>query len=134
MGDVGSGYLGFALGVLALWTVAEGWLTPWVWLILGGAFLADATVTLFRRARGGFRLVEAHRSHAYQRLSRHWGSHRSVTLGFVAISMLWLAPWAILATRWPSSGAACAFAALVPLFYLAAKLGAGRPGEIAGGG
>jgi Fuc2NAc and GlcNAc transferase len=134
MGDVGSGYLGYALGVLALWTVAEGWLTPWVWLILGGGFLADATVTLFRRARTGFRLVEAHRSHAYQRLSRHWGSHRSVTLGFVAISMLWLVPWAILATHWPSSGAACAFAALVPLFYLAAKLGAGRPGEIAGGG
>jgi Fuc2NAc and GlcNAc transferase len=130
MGDVGSGYLGFALGVLALWTVAEGWLTPWVWLILGGAFLADATVTLFRRARARVQLVEAHRSHAYQRLSRHWGSHRPVTLAFVAVNMLWLAPWATVATRWPSSGAACALAALAPLFFLAARLGAGRPGEI----
>lgn len=133
MGDVGSGYLGFALGVLALWTVTEGWLTLWVWLILGGAFLADATVTLFRRAKAQVRLVEAHRSHAYQRLSRHWGSHRSVTLAFVAVNVLWLAPWAIVATRWPSSGAVCALAALVPLFFLAARLGAGRPGEIGEG-
>lgn len=130
MGDVGSGYLGFALGVSALWTVVEGWLTPWVWLILGGAFLADATVTLVRRTRARVRLVEAHRSHAYQRLSRYWGSHRPVTLVFVAVNVVWLAPWAIVATLWPGSGAGCALAALAPLFFLAARLGAGRPGEI----
>ena len=133
MGDVGSGYLGFALGVLALWTVVEGWLTPWVWLILGGAFLADATVTLFVRAKARVPLVEAHRSHAYQRLSRHWGAHRPVTLAFIAINALWLAPWALVATRWPNSGATCALAALVPLFWAAMRLGAGRPGEIGAG-
>ena len=82
MGDAGSGYLGFALGAMALWTAVEGWLTVWVWLILGGAFLADATVTLLVRARAGLALATAHRSHAYQRLSRYWGSHRSVTLAF----------------------------------------------------
>jgi Fuc2NAc and GlcNAc transferase len=133
MGDVGSGYLGFALGVLALWTVAEGWLTPWVWLILGGAFLADATVTLFVRAKARVPLVDAHRSHAYQRLSRHWGAHRRVTLAYIAVNLLWLAPWAFVATRWPDSGAACAVAALVPLFWAAMRLGAGRPGEIGAG-
>lgn len=133
MGDVGSGYLGFSLCVLALWTVVEGWLTPWAWLILGGAFLADATVTLFRRVTAGVRLVEAHRSHAYQRLSRHWGSHQQVTMAFVAVNVLWLAPWAIVATRWPTSGAICALAALVPLFFLASRLGAGHPGEIGKG-
>jgi hypothetical protein len=69
MGDVGSGYLGYALGALAMWTVAEGWLTHWVWVILGGAFLADATVTLFVRARSRVAVAEAHRSTAYQRLS-----------------------------------------------------------------
>lgn len=130
MGDVGSGYLGFALGAMALWTVVEGRLTAWVWLILGGAFLADATVTLLVRAWRGVALAEAHRSHAYQRLSRCWGSHRWVTLAFVAVNLLWLAPWAFLAAARPHLGAACAVAALAPLFVLAARLGAGRPGEI----
>lgn len=130
MGDVGSGYLGYALGVLALWTVVEGWLTPWVWLILGGAFLADATVTLLVRARARVAVAEAHRSHAYQRLSRHWRGHRPVTLAFVGVNLLWLTPWAVVATCWPTSGAACAVAALAPLFVVATRLGAGLPGEI----
>jgi Fuc2NAc and GlcNAc transferase len=133
MGDVGSGYLGFSLGVLALWTVTERWLTPWVWLILGGAFLADATVTLLRRARDGVKVAEAHRSHAYQRLSRHWRAHRPVTLAYLAVDVLWLAPWAWVASRWPASGAACAVVALTPLFLAAARLGAGRSGEIGEG-
>ena len=130
MGDAGSGYLGYALGVLALWTVVEGWLTPWVWLILGGAFLADATVTLAVRAKARVSLAEAHRSHAYQRLSRHWRAHRPVTLAFTAVNVLWLGPWALAATCWPSGGCAFALVALVPLFVVAARLGAGRPGEI----
>jgi Fuc2NAc and GlcNAc transferase len=130
MGDVGSCYLGYALGALALWTVVEGWLTPWVWLILGGAFLADATVTLFVRARAKATLIKAHRSHAYQRLSRHWRGHLPVTLAFTAVNVLWLGPWAVVATRWSHYGAVCAVVALVPLFLIAVRLGAGLQGEI----
>jgi Fuc2NAc and GlcNAc transferase len=133
MGDVGSGYLGYALGALAIWTVAEGWLTPWVWVILGGAFLADATVTLFVRARSRMAVAEAHRSHAYQRLSRHLGSHRPVTLAFAAINVFWLGPWALVATQWPQYAAAFALVAVTPLFVAASRLGAGRDGEIAVG-
>jgi Fuc2NAc and GlcNAc transferase len=130
MGDVGSGYLGFALGTLAVWTVAEGWLTVWVWLILGGTFVADATVTLLVRALARVRVVEAHRSHAYQRLSRYWQKHLPVTLAFAAVNLAWLAPWAWCATRWPGRGALYAAIALGPLLLLAVLLGAGRPGEI----
>jgi Fuc2NAc and GlcNAc transferase len=133
MGDVGSGYLGYALGALAIWTVAEGWLTPWVWVILGGAFLADATVTLFVRARSRVAVTQAHRCHAYQRLSRHFGSHRAVTLAFVAINVVWLGPWALVAAHWPQYAAACAVVAVSPLFVAASRLGAGREGEIAVG-
>jgi Fuc2NAc and GlcNAc transferase len=133
MGDVGSGYLGYALGALAIWTVAEGWLTPWVWVILGGAFLADATVTLFVRARSRVAVTHAHRCHAYQRLSRHFGSHRAVTLAFFAINVFWLGPWALVATHWPQYAAACAVVAVSPLFVAASRLGAGREGEIAVG-
>jgi Fuc2NAc and GlcNAc transferase len=131
MGDVGSGYLGYALGVLALWTVVEGWLTPWVWLILGGAFLADATVTLFVRAKAKVPLVEAHRSHAYQRLSRLWCSHSRVTLVYVAVDLAWLAPWAWVAAVYPALGALASVVALLPLFVVVAVLGAGQPDEIA---
>jgi len=131
MGDVGSGYVGYALGALALWTVVEGLLTPWVWLILGGAFLADATTTLLVRARRREPLTEAHRSHAYQRLSRHWGGHRPVTLAYAAVNVLWLAPWSLVAVQSPARGSACATLALVPLFLAAWWLGAGRAGDIA---
>jgi len=130
MGDVGSGYLGFALGALALWTLIQGWLTPWVWLILGGAFLADATVTLAVRATARQSLAEAHRSHAYQRLSRHLKGHRPVTLSVLAVNLFWLGPLSLAATVWPRHGALIALVALAPLFLLAARLGAGRPGEI----
>lgn len=131
---IGSGYLGYALGAIALWTVVGGWLTPSVWRILGGAFLADATVTLFVHARIRVTLVEAHCSHAYQRLRRHWRSHRTVTLAIAAVGVLWLAPLGFVATRWPQCGASCAVVALVPLLVLAARLGEGRPGDIDEGG
>ena len=130
MGDVGSGYLGFSLGSLAIWTVVEGWLSVWVWLILGGAFLADATTALLVRARAGATLAKAHRSHAYQRLSRHWGSHLRVTVALLALNLVWLGPWAWLAAARPHWGAGCAAAALLPVFVLAARLGAGQAGEI----
>jgi len=130
MGDVGSGYLGYALGVLALWTVVEGWLTPWVWLILGGTFLADATVTLAVRALSRVSVATAHRSHAYQRLSRHWRSHRRVTLSFLFVNVVWLSPLAWIATKQPAFGMVASLIALTPLFFTAVRLGAGRPGEI----
>jgi Fuc2NAc and GlcNAc transferase len=102
-------------------------------LVLGGVFLADATVTLFVRARSRAAVTEAHRSHAYQRLSRQWGSHSPVTLACAGINVFWLGPWALVATYWPQYGAVCALVAVGPLFVIAAHLGAGREGEIAAG-
>ena len=129
MGDVGSGYLGYTLGVLALQTVSEGWLTPWVWLILGGSFLADATVTLIVRARNRVAIASAHRSHVYQRLARHWCSHRRVTMVFTLVNVFWLVPWALLAAMRPAMGMMATVAALAPLFAFAIRLGAGQPGD-----
>jgi len=130
MGDAGSGFLGFTLGAIAWATVVSGQLTVWVWLILIGAFFCDATVTLLRRWRRGERLYTAHRSHAYQRMSRRFGSHQKVTLGFLAINLLWLAPLAWVAVRWPSYGAALTLVAWTPLAAFAWRLGAGLPGEL----
>ncbi|HEY0920853.1 hypothetical protein [Devosia sp.] len=124
MGDVGSTWLGFVLAALALLTVSWGWLSAWQWLILGAAFLTDASVTLGRRLLRRERVFEAHRRHAYQALARRWRSHRRVTLLFIAIDVAWLLPLAAWAggAGWPA--AALAYAPLVALALLA---GAGAP-------
>jgi Fuc2NAc and GlcNAc transferase len=126
MGDVGSGYLGFSIAVLALAATRDNPVAIWVWLILGGTFFVDATVTLIRRALRGERIYEAHRSHAYQWLARRRGSHRAVTLSVLAVNVLWLLPAAWLATRHPSLAVWILFVAYIPLAVLALIAGAGR--------
>jgi Fuc2NAc and GlcNAc transferase len=126
MGDVGSGYLGYVLAVLALAAARSNPVALWVWLILGGAFFVDATVTLVRRLLRGERVYQAHRSHAYQWLARRWGSHGKVTLIVVAVNVLWLLPCALLAARFPAYAALGVILALAPLALLAAAVGSGR--------
>ena len=70
MGEVGSGYLGCVIAVLALAATREDPVSLRIWLILGGVFFGDATVTLLRCLLRGERVYEAHRSHAYQWLAR----------------------------------------------------------------
>lgn len=127
MGDVGSGYLGFAIGVLAIGETRENPAALLVWLILGAAFVVDATVTLFRRLVRRERVFEAHRIHAYQWLSRRWGSHQRVTLTYLAVNLGWLLPLASYASLHPGRSAWIAVAALLPLIVLALIAGAGRP-------
>jgi len=126
LGDVGSGYLGYVIVVLALSANRDNPVAVWIWLILGGAFFVDATVTLVRRLLSGERVYQAHRSHAYQWLARRWRSHRNVTLAFLAVNVVWLLPWAVLAEGFPSYAAVSVVAALAPLALVAAVSGAGR--------
>ena len=65
-------------------------------MILLGVFIVDATWTLIRRLLRGDKVHEAHRSHAYQYASRHYGSHRTVTLAVLLINIGWLLPIALL--------------------------------------
>ncbi len=130
LGDVGSGYLGYVIAVLALAAARTNAVALWVWLILGGAFFVDATVTLVRRTVRGAPPHEAHRTHAYQWLARTWHSHRRVTLGLLILNVLWLLPWAVLAARHPDAAAAAVLGALVPLSLLAVVAGSGRPERI----
>jgi Fuc2NAc and GlcNAc transferase len=127
MGDVGSGALGFLLAALPVATIDHGPAQLWPWVIAWGAFLADSTVTLVRRLARGARPYEAHRTHAYQALSRRWRSHGRVTSIFVAVNLLWLAPLAVLAARQPARAMAVAALALLPLFVWVERCGAGRP-------
>jgi Fuc2NAc and GlcNAc transferase len=127
MGDVGSGYLGYVVAVLALAATRENPVALWVWLILGGVFFVDATVTLVRRAVRGERTYEAHRSHGYQWLARRWDSHRRVTVAVLLVDVFWLLPCAAFATLRPRLAAVTTVVALVPLVALAIAAGSGRP-------
>jgi Fuc2NAc and GlcNAc transferase len=127
LGDAGSGYLGYVIAVLALAAARTNPVALWVWLILGGVFFVDATVTLLRRLARGERLHVAHRTHAYQWLARRWGSHQRVTVAVQVVNVLWLLPCAVLATLYPSAAAGLAALALAPLVVLAVAAGAGSP-------
>jgi glycosyltransferase WbpL len=126
MGDVGSGYLGYVIAVLALAVTRESPVALWAWLILGGVFFVDATATLLRRLLRGERVYEAHRSHAYQWLARRWGSHRRVTVAVMMLNLIWLLPCAFLVTLHPDHAVAIVVVALVPLVALAFAAGSGR--------
>lgn len=86
---------------LALLSVQAGWLSYATWLALAAVFITDATVMLLTRLLRGERWYEAHRNHAYQKLTRRWGGHRPVTLLAVGINVLWLAPLAGACAAWP---------------------------------
>jgi Fuc2NAc and GlcNAc transferase len=132
LGDSGSGFLGFLLAVIGLDSVvnADAELVPW--LILWGIFLVDATVTLITRILTGQRWYAAHRSHAYQQLARRFGSHAYVTLGALAVNVLWLLPWAVLAEGGSVAPSSCLISSLLPLGVLAVAAGAGQPDNTAG--
>ena len=125
LGDAGSGFLGFYIGAIAWQTITENRLSFWAWLILLGVFIVDATVTLVRRWARGARLADAHRSHAYQRLSRRFHSHLKITLGVICINVFWLGPFAFAATARPRLGSLLALIALAPLILIAWYQGAG---------
>ena len=125
MGDVGSGSVGFILGVLALASMHNGTLTAWTWLILLGVFVVDSTVTLIVRFINKEKWHEGHASHAYQNAARRWGSHEKVVISILSINLIWLAPLSWLSFLYPKNGIYICFAALTPLVYLCLKFKAG---------
>lgn len=125
MGDVGSCFVGFTLGVFALLNSIVDLLPIWSWLILLGVFLVDATLTLLRRFFRGERWYESHCCHAYQHAARRWDSHKKVTLGVILLNIFWLLPLAWLAAIYPAAGFAITLLAMAPLVVLAIWLGAG---------
>jgi Fuc2NAc and GlcNAc transferase len=95
MGDVGSGFLGYLFGALALAGERSGGLPAVLWVLLLGVFFVDATLTLVTRMVRGERWYAAHRTHAYQRSVQRGWSHARVTgctLGLTALLglLVWL--------------------------------------------
>jgi len=131
MGDAGSGFLGFILAALALTSSHEVKEMLWVWLVLLGVFIVDATFTVIRRFINKEKVHEAHRSHAYQYASRIHKSHLKVTLGVVFINLCWLAPIAYLISQQYVDGFVGLCLAYLPLILLAIHYKAGQKEIIA---
>ena len=126
MGDVGSGYLGIAIGGLSLVAAKQQHELLWVWIILLGVFVSDATVTLIRRLLQKQKPHVAHRSHAYQHLAIRFGSHAKVSLLVLAVNVVWLLPIAFLVADKQLSGTTGVVVAYVPLLLTVLALGAGK--------
>jgi Fuc2NAc and GlcNAc transferase len=125
MGDSGSGFLGFTIGSIAFLSIYSGSMSLWTWVLLPGAFIADATLTVTRRIFSGERWYQAHCTHAYQHMARVFG-HKKVVLGFLGINLFWLLPLAWFAEKYPEYAAYSAVFGIVPLCLLAWWAGAGR--------
>lgn len=102
MGDIGSGFLGYVIGVTALASDEAGGPSLIIWLLLLGVFIFDATVTLVRRTLNRERLSTAHRRHAYQRAVQAGRSHAEVTatVAVINLSLFGLALTTLLNPRW----------------------------------
>lgn len=133
MGDVGSGFLGFTLALLLVYSTGHSVLTAWTAIILGSTFVADASMTLLARMTRGERWYSAHRSHAYQWLARRWGSHARVTSLFIAINLGVVLPAAWLSVERPQWGPVVAAVVLAVLMTAARNAGAGRPERASAG-
>lgn len=92
MGDVGSAFLGFALGVMPLVAARELPEQAPQFVFFGVAvlwlFIFDSVLTFLRRLLRGERFWRAHREHLYQRMVIGGLSHRSVTTFYTIAAIL----------------------------------------------
>ncbi len=118
MGDVGSSFLGFFLGSIGIYAASSEWINFWTLTIIWSIFLVDATVTLLVRILRGEVWYDAHRSHAYQKITQSYvkkiskkyneeshsrtKAHRFVCLLYSAINLVWVFPLSILSMNYPS--------------------------------
>ena len=124
MGDVGSGFLGLILGVIAYESILKG-VSVWIWGILLAVFLVDSGVTLTRRFFNGEKWYEAHCSHAYQNAAKKWG-HKKVTISVILINLFYLFPLSHIAYSEPNYAIYMFLLAYMPLVFIALKFKAGK--------
>lgn len=100
MGDVGSCFLGYVFGVLALAGEKSGAVPVVLWTVILSVFFWDATFTLARRVSAGERWYRAHRTHAYQCLAQLGWSHRRIAVAVLVYNVVVLWPLVWLGMLW----------------------------------
>lgn len=97
MGDVGSYFLGFLVGLFSVIGDRVYDIPITVWIILYGVFWFDTTVTLVRRFLWRENLAMAHREHAIHRLNRIGYTHTQILWGVIVLNTILagIAIWAL---------------------------------------
>lgn len=88
MGDVGSTLLGYNVAIFTIYYANKEATNFWVWIILFGVYWFDATLTLIRRKLNKEKLSQAHKKHAYQRLTQAGWSHYKVTNYSIGLNLI----------------------------------------------
>ncbi len=88
MGDVGSTLLGYNIAIFTIYYANEESINFWIWIILFAVFWFDATLTLIRRKLNKEKLSQAHKKHAYQRLTQSGWSHYKVTNYSIGLNII----------------------------------------------
>jgi len=101
LGDVGAVPLGFLAAAFGTAGILGRLWPAWFPVLVFLPFIADATLTLFRRAARRERLWEGHRDHYYQRLARLGAGHAGA-LGAYALAMTGTAATALLVREGPA--------------------------------
>lgn len=125
LGDVGSIPLGLLLGGLLVQLAAAGQLAAA--LILPLYYLADATITLGKRALRGEKVWQAHRQHFYQRAVQGGKRHDQVTLAIAAGNAGLIGCAALAASGNPWAGVAAAVGVVAALLSLLQAWSKGKP-------
>ncbi|MCR1816215.1 MraY family glycosyltransferase [Aliarcobacter butzleri] len=88
MGDVGSTLLGYNVAIFTIYYANQEPNNFWIWIILFSVYWFDATLTLIRRKLNKEKLSQAHKKHAYQRLTQAGWSHYKVTNYSIVLNIL----------------------------------------------
>jgi Fuc2NAc and GlcNAc transferase len=141
MGDAGSSFLGFFLGSLGIYAAANNWISFWTLIIIWSMFIVDATVTLLIRIYNRDKWYQAHRSHAYQKLTIIFSekldsrfeksiarakSHRRVCSIYFLINLFWVLPLSFLSIKYYQYGFIIALVCFCPLIISSIIIGAGK--------
>lgn len=86
MGDVGSAFLGFTFASMAVIGARANPKLAVAGALVVWPFVADAAFTFFRRAWRRERVMEAHKSHIYQRLNQRGLSHAAVASIYITLA------------------------------------------------
>jgi len=125
MGDVGSGFLGFLVWMVAL-ALAVTETVPFVAsMVLLTVFWFDATYTLGVRIVTGQAFASAHRSHLYQRLAQRLG-HGTTVVIFVGYAVGWLYPLSVAVLKAPQWWLCWVVLGCTPMAAACWRTGAGR--------
>jgi UDP-N-acetylmuramyl pentapeptide phosphotransferase/UDP-N-acetylglucosamine-1-phosphate transferase len=88
MGDAGSAFLGFIFAALPVMAGIEDRRLMFAGMAVLTPFLFDTGFTLVRRLLNGEDILQAHRSHLYQRLVISGSSHSTVTLLYALLAVV----------------------------------------------